>query len=139
MTSRESSRKHGLKFQPLWGLILALALGLSGNAAAGEVSRAVFTTEIDEREPVAIVDSIDSNSNTTISFFTELNNMSGQKVTHQWTHLDKTMFEKTFEVKDERWRVWTSKTLIPSWTGTWTVNVLDGERAVLTSKSFEYQ
>jgi hypothetical protein len=139
MTSRESSRNHGLKSQLLRGLILALALGLSGNAAAGEVSRAVFTTEIDEREPVAIVDSVDSSSNKSISFFTELNNMSGQKVTHQWTHLDKIMFEKTFEVKAERWRVWTSKTLIPSWTGTWTVNVLDDERELLTSKSFEYR
>ena len=65
--------------------------------------------------------------------------MSGQTITHQWTHLDKVMFEKTFEVKAERWRVWTSKTLIPNWTGTWTVNVLDADRELLTSKSFEYR
>ena len=48
------------------------------------------------------------------------------------------MFEKTFEVKGARWRVWTSKTLLPSWTGTWTVKVLDTDRTELTSKSFEY-
>jgi len=28
---------------------------------------------------------------------------------------------------------------VRSWIGTWTVNVLDDERTVLTSKSFEYQ
>ena len=123
---------------PLYGLILALALFTAGTATAGEISRALFTTGIDDHEPTAMVESIDSNSSNSISFFTEVNNMSGQTITHQWTHHDKVMFEKTFEVKAARWRVWTSKTLIPSWTGTWTVNVLDNERILLTSKSFEY-
>ena len=139
LTSRIYRGKYGLKSQSTCGLILVLALCLSGNAAAGEISRALFTTSIDNREPVTIVDSIDSTSSNSISFFTEITNMSGQTITHQWTHLDKVMFEKTFEVKAERWRVWTSKTLIPSWTGTWTVNVLDAERELLTSKSFEYR
>jgi hypothetical protein len=139
LTPRNYRGKYGLKPQSAWGLILVLTLCLSGNAAAGEITRALFTTGIDNREPVAIVDSIDSTSSNSISFFTEITNMSGQTITHQWTHLDKIMFEKTFEVKAERWRVWTSKTLIPNWTGTWTVHVLDAERELLTSKSFEYQ
>ena len=123
----------------IWGLILALALFTAGTATAGEISRALFTTGIDDHEPVSMIVSIDSKTSNSISFFTEINNMSGQTVTHQWTHHDKVMFEKTFEVKAARWRVWTSKTLIPSWTGTWTVNVLDNERTLLASKSFEYQ
>ena len=124
---------------PFSGLVLALALCAGGTATAGEISRALFTIDIDNREPVAMVESIDSSTNNSISFFTEVNNMSGETITHQWTHQDKVKFEKTFEVKSARWRVWTSKTLIPSWTGTWTVNVLDNERTILTSKSFEYQ
>ncbi len=120
-------------------LFFAVALVISSSSFAGEVSRALFTIGIDNREPVIMVDSIDSSSYTSISFFTELNDLSGHNITHQWTHNDKVMFEKTFEVKGARWRVWTSKTLAPSWTGTWTVNVLDDDRAVLTSKSFEYQ
>jgi len=131
--------KYGLKSGSAWGLMLVLSLCLSANAAAGEIRRALFTTGINDREPVGIVDSIDSASDNSISFFTEMTNMSGQTVTHQWTHLDKIMFEKTFEVKAERWRVWTSKTLIPNWTGTWTVNVLDADSELLTSKSFEFQ
>jgi hypothetical protein len=139
LTPRNYRGQYDLKSQMAWGLILVLTLCLSGNAAAGEITRALFTTGIDNREPVGIVDSIDSTSSNSISFYTEITNMSGQTITHQWTHLDKIMFEKTFEVKAERWRVWTSKTLIPNWTGTWTVNVLDAERELLTSKSFEYQ
>ena len=139
LTPREYRAKYGLKSRTAWGLILVMTLCLSGNAAAGEIPRALFTNGIDNREPVDIVDSIDSSSSNSITFYTEITNMSGQTVTHQWTHLDKIMFEKTFEVKAERWRVWTSKTLIPNWTGTWTVNVLDAERDLLASKSFEYQ
>ena len=121
------------------GVIFAAALCGVANATAGEVTRAVFTTGIENREPVSTIDSVDSSTLRSISFFTELQDMSGQTVTHQWTHQDKVMFEKTFEVKADRWRVWTSKTLIPAWSGTWTVNVLDNEHTLLASKSFEYQ
>ncbi len=123
----------------LKSLFFTAALVLSSSSFAGEVTRAMFTIGIDNREPVIMVDSINSGSYTSISFFTELNGLSGQNVTHQWTHNDKVMFEKTFEVKGERWRIWTSKTLIPAWTGSWTVNVLDDDRSVLASNSFEYQ
>ena len=119
----------------LAGCILVLCAG----AHAGEVSRAVFATAIDNREPVSTVDSLDSSTTRSITFFTELNDFSGQTVIHQWTHNDKVMFEKSFEVKAQRWRVWTSKTLIPNWSGTWTVNVLDAEQTLLASRSFEYQ
>ena len=111
----------------------------SSTVYAGEVSRAIFTIGIDNHEPVLNISSIDSGSYTSISFFTELNDLGGHNITHQWTFNDKIMFEKTFEVKNARWRVWTSKTLIPSWTGTWIVNVLDDDGAVLTSSSFDYQ
>ena len=120
-------------------LLLAIGLGMASTASAGEVSRAMFTLGVEDREPVLSVDSMNSDSYNSISFFTELNELDGHNVTHQWTYNDEVMFEKTFEVKGPRWRVWTSKTLVPSWTGSWTVNVLDDDRSVLQSRSFEYQ
>ena len=123
----------------LKSLFLVTALVISGSSFAAEVARAMFTIGVDNREPIIMVDSIDSSSYTSISFFTELMDLSGHNVTHQWTFNDQVMFEKTFDVKGPRWRVWTSKTLIPSWTGSWTVNVLDDDRTVLASKSFEYE
>lgn len=120
-------------------LLVTLGLGMSFALNAGEVSRAMFTIGVQDREPVLSVDSINSTAYQAISFFTELNDMSGHNVTHQWTFNDEVMFEKTFEVKGPRWRVWTSKTLVPDWTGSWTVNVLDDNRMVLSSRTFEYQ
>ncbi len=126
--------------RPIRTLLLAsLALFICAPAVAGEVSRAMFTVGVDNREPILQVDSINSDAYQSISFFTELTELTGHNVTHQWTFNDQVMFEKTFEVKGPRWRVWTSKTLIPSWTGSWTVNVLDDDRTVLASQSFDYQ
>jgi len=119
--------------------LLTMTLCIGGNAFAGTVSRALFTIGIDNREPVIMVDSISADSYNSISFFTELNGMSGETVTHQWMFDDKVMFEKSFEVGADRWRVWTSKTLLPDWTGTWTVKVLNEDGSLLERKTFEYQ
>jgi hypothetical protein len=119
--------------------LLTITLCIGSNAFAGTVSRALFTIGIDDREPVIMVDSISADSYNSISFFTELNGMSGETVTHQWMFDDQVMFEKSFEVGGDRWRVWTSKTLLPDWTGTWTVKVLNEDGSVLERKTFEYQ
>ena len=120
-------------------LIIVVAFTFSPNVGAGEVTRAIFTIGVDNREPVIQVDSINSDTLTKISFFTELSNLEGHTVTHQWIYNDKIMFEKSFEVKGGRWRVWTSKAFQPDWSGIWIVNVLDTDRSLLESKSFEYQ
>ena len=126
--------RHIIKFS-----VLTITLFIGSNAFAGSVSRALFTIGVDNREPVIMVDSISSNSYNSISFFTELTDLSGHTITHQWMFDGKIMFEKSFDVAGARWRVWTSKTLQKSLTGTWTVNVMDDDRSVLESKSFEYQ
>lgn len=126
--------RHTINF-----ILFAITLAIGSSALAGSVKRASFTVGIEDREPVLSVDSISAESYNSISFFTELSDLEGHTVTHQWMYDGKVMFEKTFEVNGARWRVWTSKTLIPSWTGTWTVNVLDDDRSVLETKTFEYQ
>ena len=126
--------RHIIKFA-----LLTITLFIGSNAFAGSVSRALFTIGVDNREPVIMVDSISSDSYNSIAFFTELTDLSGHTVTHQWMYDGKIMFEKSFDVTGARWRVGTSKTLQKSWTGTWTVNVMDDDRSVLETKSFVYQ
>ncbi|MFV2031564.1 MAG: DUF2914 domain-containing protein, partial [Gammaproteobacteria bacterium] len=124
--------RHTLSF-----ILFILTLSIGSSALAGGVSRASFTIGVEDREPVLMVDTISAESYNSISFFTELSDLEGKTITHQWMYDGKVMFEKSFDVRGARWRVWTSKTLLPSWTGTWTVNVLDEDRTVLESKTFE--
>lgn len=106
-------------------------------AATAKVGQAQFTTAVSERKPADNVSTLDSNHDKVL-FFTVLKNAAGQTITHRWEFEGKTMAEVKFEPKANHWRVWSSKTLMPDQTGTWTVEVLDGNGNVLKSKSFDY-
>jgi hypothetical protein len=118
--------------------IFLLSFFISTQLMAGSVSRGQFTSAIVDREPVDLIETLSTDHNNII-YFTELNELQGQTVTHQWKYNDIVMFEKSFDVGGPRWRVWTSKSLQPGWSGTWTVNTLDGDRNVILSETFEYQ
>ena len=117
---------------------IVFSLLLATQAFASGVARGQFTTDVMDREPVDYVETLSTDARQ-VKYFTELNDMQGQTVTHQWVYNDSVMFEKLFEVGGPRWRVWTSKSLQPGWSGIWYVNTLDQEGNVLMTQSFTYQ
>ena len=119
-------------------LILGSAFLFSSALQAAGVERGQFTTDVVDREPVDQIYTLTSD-NPQVKFFSEIVDMQGQSVTHQWIFNDDTMFEKTFDIGGPRWRIWTSKNLQAGWTGQWTVNILDAERNVLNSYILDYQ
>lgn len=121
---------------PVFALLFGLSFALSA-VAAGEVARAQFTTDVQSREPVDDVGKL-GNTENKVYFFTELRNLDGQTVTHQWEYQDEVMAEVSFDVRGPRWRVWSSKQLLPAWTGEWTVAVVDQSGEVLAEESFRY-
>lgn len=122
-------------------MISLFALGsllLSGLVyAEGSVARAIVTTGVAEREPVNDLERV-LDGNEKVFFFTELRDMAGQTVKHRWSHGGEVLAEVEFKVGGPRWRVWSSKMLIPEWAGAWSVAVVDGEGNVLSEKSFEF-
>ncbi len=119
-------------------LVLFFTMAMASSAWSASVSRGQFTTDVIDREPVDMIDTL-SSDNRQLKYFTELSDLQGQTVTHQWVYNGDVMFEKSFEVGGPRWRVWTSKTLQPGQSGTWTVHTLDAERTQIMTQSFEYQ
>ncbi len=119
--------------------LLALLMLLSPlqNLIAGEVARAQFTSAIEAREPVDEVTVLGNNVNK-VYFFSELRNLQGETITHRWIYAGKVMAEISFNVGGPRWRVNSSKTLLPGWTGKWTVAVVDSTGALLSEDSFQY-
>lgn len=106
-------------------------------AATASVAQAQFTTAVNNRVPADNITSLD-NSHNQVFFFTALKDAAGQTITHRWQYNGQTMAEVKFEPKANHWRVWSSKMLMPSQTGTWTVEVLDGSGNVLASKTLDY-
>ncbi|OGI43047.1 MAG: hypothetical protein A2637_03860 [Candidatus Muproteobacteria bacterium RIFCSPHIGHO2_01_FULL_65_16] len=103
----------------------------------GTVARAVVASGISDREPTDNLTTV-SNDVTKVYFFTELKDMAGQSVTHRWEFDGKTMYEMKFDVAGARWRVFSSKTLDPSWTGAWKVSVVDANGGIMKSGAFTY-
>lgn len=137
--------------RPLWQLsLLGLALlagpTLPAFAAAeataehqskGSVARSAFTTAIVDREPVDNLVRV-PNTVTRLYYFTDLRDLEGQIVTHRWEYQGQVMAEVKFRVAGPRWRVYSSKNLLPEWSGKWTVMVLDESGWPVQADMFEY-
>ena len=103
----------------------------------GSVVRSAFTRDIAEREPTENLQKL-TNENDQVKFFTELRDMSGQTAVHRWEYEGKVVAEIEFNVKGPRWRVWSSKSFVPQWTGDWKVSVVNGAGDVISEKSLSY-
>ncbi|MBE9516532.1 MAG: DUF2914 domain-containing protein [Proteobacteria bacterium] len=98
-------------------------------ATQGKVARANFASAIEDREPI---DKLTESSNNKIYYFTELRDMEGQSVTHRWEHDGKVVAEVPFEIRGNRWRVYSSKRMIPELKGEWKASVIGSDGATLS-------
>lgn len=122
--------------------ILLLALLLSTQAFSAwphkDISQAVFAKSIEQRVPIEIITEAD-NTLRKIYFFTNIRHLKGDKITHRWLYKGKVKAEVSFDIKGNRWRVWSSKNLWHTWVGVWTVEVIDQNEQILLTKTFEYK
>lgn len=113
----------------------------AGETSAAPVStnlmRAVFTSAVMDREPADILTSL-GNDRDKVYFFSELRGLGGQTITHRWEYQGQAMGEVKFNVGGARWRVWSSKNLLPQQTGEWKVVVIDGNGNTIGEASFTY-
>lgn len=102
------------------------------------ISQAVFATSVVDRQPVEIITEADDSLGK-IYFFTNVRQLSGDRITHRWIYQDKTKAEISFDIKGDRWRVWSSKNIWHTWTGKWTVEVVDQLGKVLLVKTINFE
>ena len=108
----------------------------AAESSAGSVARAAFTTSVVDREPVDAVEQLTSDRGR-VTFFSELIGLQDQTVSHRWEYGGEVRAEVPFEVGGPRWRVHSSKRLLPDWLGTWTVTVVDGAGRELARHQLE--
>lgn len=101
------------------------------------VARAQFTSAVQDREPTDTLTTLTTDK-TRIYYFTEIRDAANQKITHRWEYHGKVMAEMHFDVGADRWRVFSSKTLDPDWTGEWKVSVVDEHGGTLGASTFTY-
>ncbi len=102
------------------------------------ITMAQFTSAIRRRYPVDELTS-HGDPHQAVSFFTELLHMDGATIRHVWRHEGETKFEARFEIRADRWRVWSTQVLPSKLPGEWVVEVVDQDGRVLVSHSLDYR
>lgn len=120
-------------------LSFGLLTNISANWVHKNISDAVFAEDVIERKPINIISDGEIYSKNKIYFWTNIRNLSGDKITHRWIYNDKIFAEVSFEIKGKRWRVWSSKRFLRSWGGVWEVQVLNRNSEILLSKKFTFR
>lgn len=123
----------------LGALLYVFNFLLTSNVSYAEkkqnVARAIFTTEIIEREPVDQV-LVLYNTAKRISFFTDLRHFEGQTIVHKWIYNNKTESVVKFKVAGPRWRVFSRLDIDPSQLGKWSVVVQNGSGVSVKASVF---
>lgn len=91
---------------------------------------------IEERMPVDTVDVFPAGTKQVYAWCRVTGAVDSVSIWVDWYYGDELKGEVELPVKSSSWRTWSSKKLLPEWTGEWEVRVLDAERSVLRSVSF---
>ena len=109
----------------------------AGETSAGAVSRAVFTTGIQQAEPVDSLSELQSGTEQ-VFLFTELRGMRGDVLVHTWEHKGSVIARIHLQVERPNARVWSGRLLTPDMQGSWRVVITNAAGTVLSEKTLDY-
>lgn len=108
-------------------------------AAELEVVRDAVAAGISDREPID-EGAVFSPGLERIYYFTEVQAQSpSTEITHVWYYGDREMARVTLPVDGLRWRTWSSKQILPEWTGQWMVEAVTPDGTVVASQAFSVE
>lgn len=119
--------------------LLTLAVGiLAATAFAGslQVAEMAVTTNVVDRNPVDRIESYSATVGKLYCFTRLVGAEEDTHITHVWYRDGQEMARIDLPVRSSNWRTWSSKTILPEWTGDWRIDVLDAEGSLLTSLTF---
>lgn len=123
-------------------LAAAAASGQNMDGPVGEggpsVTQIVVCRDVDgeTRTPVGVSDRFNVNDGPLTCFTRITGAVDPTVVSHVWYHEGETRSRVELPVRSIEWRTWSRKTMMPGWTGNWTVKILDAEGLVLASIDF---
>lgn len=95
-----------------------------------------FGTDVQNREVIG-ADSVFANTVGKIYCFTHVTGAEDTTtVTHIWYHDNAETAQVDLTIRSADWRTWSSKNILESWTGKWSVDVLGPNGEILETKQF---
>jgi len=106
---------------------------------SANIKRAVLAQQTINKEPsgeIKLPFVLNKEEARSITYFTELVNMKGRSVYHEWIMNNKLIYKRNINILGNRWRVSTSKLFTYSSSGEWKVRVVNERGDILHELSF---
>ena len=120
-------------------VILALNSNLLAQEGSNEetrVSEAAVATGVENLVPIGISETFPATVGTLYAF-TKIQGSEGEtQVLHRWIHGGKVRAEIPLSVRSKNWRTFSSKVILPEWTGDWKIEILTEDGTLLFSLPF---
>ena len=100
---------------------------------------ATICTAIEDREPVGAGESFLATVGQLYCHTLIEGAPEPTSITHVWYRGEEKMAEVILSVNSARWRTWSSKKIVESWTGNWHVDILGEDGQELAAVSFQIQ
>ena len=117
--------------------LAALMVAVTPNDAAAqdEISVTLVTaTGVEDREPVGVGGTFPSDVGQVYAWM-RVTGAADQAIQVVWSYGPHT-WNVPLEIGGSHWRTWSSKIIMPAWTGEWTVDVQDAQGSSITSTTF---
>ncbi|MDF1553179.1 MAG: DUF2914 domain-containing protein [Deferrisomatales bacterium] len=129
-------RRWGWKVGLTVLLVLAASLATAGEAT---VLDAVLATGVENRQPVGTANTFPADVGRVYAYTRVVGAAGEGSVTHVWYYAGQVKAQVQLSVRSDDWRTWSSKTILPGWTGEWLVEVQGADGRVLASVPFQVE
>jgi hypothetical protein len=103
------------------------------------IEKAVVAKGVENREPVEPGETFSKDVGTVYCFAKIVGAKGPTDIKFTWYNGDKDMGTVSFPVSTSPWRTWASKTIEPSMTGAWKVEIKDSSGNLLATASFKIE
>ncbi len=117
-------------------VLIFLVIPCIGEETTLKVEQMEFCAAVKDRTPVGAAQTFPSDIYRIYCFTRVIGATDTTEVIHEWYYGEKKMAAVRLPVRSSSWRTWSSKRMIPQWTGKWRVDVLDEDSTVIASKEF---
>lgn len=122
-----------------WLMVLALSAPLGALAGEVTVLDAVLATGVENRQPVGSASTFPADVGRVYAYTRVVGAAGEGSLTHVWYYAGQVKAQVQLPVRSDDWRTWSSKTILPGWTGEWLVEVQGADGRVLASVPFQVQ
>jgi len=115
--------------------LLLVATTPEGAAAQDQISVELVTASaVENREPVGVSETFTSQVGKVYAWM-RVTGAANDAIQVVWTYGSLT-FNVPLEIGGSPWRTWSSKIILPQWTGEWTVEVQDAQGNTIVTTTF---